>query len=120
MKNEMDQATSETPLACTLTKAEKAARKEDFQGLFEQVEQALELADGYALRFPGEASLGARLLEFIGAERACCPFVRFELAFEPNQGPIWLHLRETTVGKEIIVATFSGALEIAGVRRLLA
>jgi hypothetical protein len=28
----------------------------------------------------------------VAAERACCPFLRFELALEPEEGPIRLRI----------------------------
>lgn len=61
------------------------------------------LPDGYALRFPGEELWASRLLAFVVGERACCPFFTFEVHFEPEHGPIWLHLRGPA-GSEAIVA----------------
>jgi hypothetical protein len=61
-----------------------------------------ELTDGYALRFPGSDTWANTLLQFITYERACCPFFTFALTFEPEQGPIWLHLRGPEGVKAII------------------
>ncbi len=55
-------------------------------------EELRELADGFALRFPADASLILLLAEFITLERICCPFLRFSLDVEPNGGPVWLRL----------------------------
>ncbi len=61
-------------------------------------------ADGYALRFPGEARWLATLAEFIRFERACCPFLRFELHAEQQDGPLWLRLRGPVGVKEFLAA----------------
>ena len=49
--------------------------------------------DGYAFRFPDDGDRAHRLLDLIQAERQCCRFFTFELAFEPDGGPIWLRVR---------------------------
>jgi hypothetical protein len=104
MQNNQDQAAHQPPLVCTLSEAEKAERRDEFGGLFTQVAQLQELADGYAFRFAGDEALLPRLLEFIHAERACCQFFTFELAFEPELGPIWLRLRGAEGVKEIVAS----------------
>ena len=84
--------TDEVPLACTLSESALVTREQEVKGLFKQVQQVNELADGYALRFPGDDTWANQLMQFIAFERACCPFFTFALVFEPRQGPIWLHL----------------------------
>src|SRR5690348_6481687 len=85
--------TQETPIACNLSGAELATRGDEVKNLFEETEQVMELEDGYAFRFPCSDEYATRLLEFTLAERRCCPFFTFELAFEPNEGQVWLRLR---------------------------
>ena len=80
------------PITCSLSGHERVERGEEVSDLFKGVQQVHELADGYAYRFPGNEEWGSRLLKFIVGERSCCPFFTFELSFEPNQGPIWLHI----------------------------
>ncbi len=48
-------------------------------------------------------------MEFITAERECCPFFRFELIVEPDDGPVWLRLR----GSDEVKAFVFGELGIA-------
>jgi hypothetical protein len=93
-------------LVCTLTDDEKAARRDDTDPLFAHVERIEELADGYAVRFPGDETLLPRLAEFIRAERDCCQFFTFELVAAPGLGPIWLRLRGPD-GVKTIVAGWS-------------
>jgi hypothetical protein len=92
----------DTPLACTLTASQQKTRNTELQTLFKHVQQTNELSDGYALRFPGDETWANTLVQFITYERACCPFFTFELVFEPQQGPIWLHLRGPEGVKAIV------------------
>jgi hypothetical protein len=90
----INEATADAPVACRLTDAEQRARQQVLQReVFGGVEERRELADGYALRFPGDAAWLETLAAFIRFERDCCPFFTFELRCEPQSGPLWLHLR---------------------------
>lgn len=51
-----------------------------------------ELPDGYALKFPNRDAWISRAVEPIVAERKCCAFFGFTLAFESSGGPVWLHV----------------------------
>jgi len=102
MKQIEELITDEVPLACTLTETEQVTRKLEVKDLFKHVQQVNELADGYALRFPGDDTWANDLLQFITFERACCQFFTFALFFEPKQGPIWLHIRGPEGVKTII------------------
>lgn len=83
----------ELAIACKLSEAEQALREEKLaRDIFSNCQEVAEMAEGYAFRFPGEAEWAAKLVEFIGFERKCCPFFTFELAFEPQEGPMWLRL----------------------------
>lgn len=93
MAKNLDLQASELPIACSLSERERVVRGEEVSDLFKDVQQVRELADGFAYRFPGDEEYGSRLLEFIMGERSCCLFFTFELVFEPNQGPAWLHVR---------------------------
>jgi hypothetical protein len=79
-------------IACSLSAAQKVERGAAFADLFADAEDVAELPDGYALRFPSQDAWITRAAELITAERKCCPFFRFALAFEPNGGPVWLHI----------------------------
>ena len=93
MKQDGELFTDEVPLACTLAGSEQVTRNAEVVELFKDVQQVNELADGYALRFPGSDIWANKLIQFITVERGCCPFFTFALVFEPKQGPLWLHLR---------------------------
>lgn len=81
------------PIACNLT---DAAFQERRAGVLKTVKGAVmeikELEDGYAYRFPSDEIWIPELTKLITVERACCPFLRFNLRIEPSSGPIWLEL----------------------------
>jgi hypothetical protein len=130
MQQDVEMFTDEVPLACTLTRSELVTRKQEVNGLFKYVQQVNELADGYALRFPGSDTWANDLMQFITFERACCPFFTFALVFEQKlgtnpshqrrcastaaqsggtsgEGSIWLHLR----GPEGVKAIVEGMID---------
>ncbi len=95
-------------IACLLSEREAAIRSEELAGgLFTAVEEVGELPDGYAYRFSSDGSQLEPLLEFIAAERCCCPFLTFELAFEPHGGPLWLRMRGSPRVKAFIADAFN-------------
>ena len=108
MQQDVELYTDEVPLACTLTESEQVTRKPKVNDLFKHIQQVNELADGYALRFPGSDTWANELIQFITFERACCPFFTFALVFEQKEGPIWLHLR----GPEGVKAIIEGMMDI--------
>jgi hypothetical protein len=113
MEQDTEFFTDEVPLACTLTGSEQVTRSGEVNELFKDVQQVKELADGYAFRFPGSDAWANTLLQFITFERGCCPFFRFALVFEPEQGPIWLHLSGPEGVKAIIENMMHPHVEMA-------
>ena len=100
-------------IACLLSEREAAIRGEELAGgLFTAVEEVAELLDGYGYRFPSDGSQLEPLLEFIAAERRCCPFLTFELAFEPHGGPLWLRMRGSPQVKAFIAEAFNTRLAL--------
>ncbi len=100
-------------IARLLSEREAAIRSEELAGgLFAAVEEVAELPDGYAYRFSSEASQLEPLLAFIEAERRCCPFLTFEIAFEAHGGPNWLRLRGSPQVKAFIAETFNSRVAL--------
>jgi hypothetical protein len=98
-------------IACLLSEREAAIRGEELAGgLFAAVEEIAEFPDGYGYRFVSDGSQLEPLLEFIAAERRCCPFLTFELAFEPYDGPLWLRMRGSPQVKAFIAEAFNTRL----------
>ncbi len=101
----MSDIPEETPLACSLSAEELRARSYENSSRFARAQEVQELADGYTFTFPaGEAQ---DLLEFVLAERSCCPFFTFELVFPSPHQVIYLTVRGASGVKEIVAAMAS-------------
>ena len=89
---------SDIVLACELQAIPREllpAHQANVQRVFASIQEVQELPTGYALRLPNETDLLQTVMAFISYERLCCPFFRFNLEIEPQQGPIWLRLTGT-------------------------
>jgi hypothetical protein len=95
----------EVALACSLTADELRVRGEENTSLFARAHDVQELADGYRFAFPADAVAAQDLLQFILAERACCPFFTFELAFPCPHQSVHLTVRGREGVKEIVRAS---------------
>ena len=102
-------ANPDVPIACNLEALSAQERERHSALLLELSGKVLEMRehpDGYAFRFAAEAGVIAEIAEWIGLERACCPFLRFSVEVEPNARPVWLRLTGAARVKEFIRATF--------------
>lgn len=98
----------ETPIACDLSALEDPKQHErDSESLWNERQELREMKDGYALRFPGSMDYAERLLDFVRRERRCCPFLTFQIIFEPEGRRIWLFLG----GDERVQAYLSNQFE---------
>ena len=70
--------TSEIPIACTLSAAERLARLQEIEALGRDALIGTG-ADG-ALRFRNDPAIRARLAAIAAAESQCCPFLDLELS----------------------------------------
>lgn len=94
-------------IACLLSEREFAIRGEELaQGLFARVVAVAELPDGYGFQFADEPATLAELTALIAAERRCCPFLAFELVFDPHNGPVWLRMRGSPRVKAFVAEAF--------------
>ena len=96
----------ELPVACNLVGGEQDRRRESVSGLLNTSRFAGELEDGYQFAFPAEAAWAMRLVEFVVAERSCCPFFRFELDFRPGGGEVLLRVRGPEGTRQFISEAF--------------
>ncbi len=86
---------SDPVLACNMAAISKELRpvhQANTERVFASVQEVRELSTGYALRLANETDLLQTVVAFLSYERLCCPFFRFKLEIEPNQGPVWLHI----------------------------
>ncbi|HEV2529013.1 MAG TPA: hypothetical protein VGT61_11260 [Thermomicrobiales bacterium] len=95
------------PVACSLDDLVLARRSDQVRReLFAGAEERIELADGYAFRFPAGGEWKRRIDEFVDVERRCCQFFRIEVSYEPGLGPIWLRLTGPEGTKAFVAETF--------------
>jgi hypothetical protein len=90
------------PLACSLTAAELKDRGEEIDVLFARAHTLRELPDGYGFAFPGGDETAQDIVQFIVAERACCPFFTFEMTFPSPHASVWLFIRGREGVKDIV------------------
>jgi hypothetical protein len=100
-------ASADLPIACSLTDADQRARGDAVAALFRHIVRTRELPDGYIFAFPPEGSRAQELLDFVFFERACCPFLTFEVMFPSPHEVVWLRLRGGAGVKEFVRASFA-------------
>lgn len=104
----MNREDKSVPLACTLAPGEFSQRREEIiHILFTRATGTRELPEGFEFIFPGEEMLVSSLMDFIKFERNCCRFLRFELIFEREHGPLHLRILGTPEAKPMIREMFA-------------
>ena len=91
-------------LACKLTDRNQIDRMNELhQTLFKKVDKTIEHKTSYDLLFQQpDDSLIAQLVEFIKFERQCCPWLNFQLTYQPNEGPVLLKMGNSVETKEMV------------------
>lgn len=82
---------AELPIACSLPERDMDERRRG--SLAQLVASASDrrlLANGASLRFAAPDEVLPLVLQVVAAERECCRFLRFELAFEAGLGALTL------------------------------
>jgi hypothetical protein len=106
-KAEQKKPARESPLACNMLALDAEARKRHktvSAQMRAAVKEVQPMPDGYAFRFAAEQATILLVSEFIARERLCCPFLRFELIAEEEEGSLWLRLRGREGVREFIKA----------------
>jgi hypothetical protein len=81
------------PLACDLSATDDPeAHGRRTKALLAEREEMRSIEGGLAFRFPATTAVAQRVLEFVEIERRCCPFLTFEIIFEPEGRALWLAL----------------------------
>ena len=109
---------NQSPLACDMTAipAEQRPRHlEKSREFFSQIEETRELPNGYEFRFADEPNVLTQLADFVSLEKLCCPFLRFEIEVEAENGPVWLRLTGREGVKEFIREEISGLTGLPGI-----
>jgi len=102
------------PIACSLSDSELQERR---GGVLQRVRRAVvqvkELETGYAYGFPADGDWLTELAKLVEFEHQCCPFLRFSIIVEPDNGSIWLENVRTSRSQRVHSSYFhfrSGAL----------
>ena len=86
----------ETPFACslekTLTKEERAHKKQIMQKMVSARIDTTEIADGYVFRFRPEAVSFTEIADWVATERICSPFFDLAIESERENGPLSLRI----------------------------
>jgi hypothetical protein len=78
---------------CTLTPEEQLAQFDDLlPGLLPLAADRIELSTGYRYRFENQPGIVSRIGNVVDRQRQCCRFFRFQLALDPDLGPITLEV----------------------------
>lgn len=77
--------------------------------MYGAVQEVQELADGYAFRLPSDSEMLLIVAEDLNYDRLCCPFIRYTLDIEPNEGPFWLRFTGGEGIKEFLRMSFESS-----------
>ena len=93
LRKETTELMKELPIACELTPAELAARREGLlAGLLEKAHERMSLSNGLRFSFAPSSEFLTTAVQMIDAERQCCRFLKFELTVEPDGGQMSLEI----------------------------
>jgi hypothetical protein len=101
----------EVPISCNWS-ALSAVQQERQRTLHRQlradVEEVVELEDGYAFRHSPDRAVLVAVAEFVSNERLCCPFFEFVITVERAGGAVWLRIAGAGEAKQVLGAEMSG------------
>ena len=97
-------ASAGQPLACRIDalNARERGRRETLVKELMTKAKIEEREDGYELEWNNTPKAYEKLVEFIGYERRCCPFLEFEVNVSGPDAPVTLVLHGTPEVKEFI------------------
>ncbi len=78
---------------CVLAPVDRESRLASVRTVFERANRCAGEQDGVLLEFPEADEIARTLLDFVLAERRCCPHFTYELCFVPEQLGITLRMR---------------------------
>ena len=107
MNGEAARESIEVPLACrwsALSAVQQERQRVLYRQLRADVQEVVELEDGYAFRHSSDRALLLAVAEFVANERLCCPFFEFGITVEGDGGPVWLRMRGEGGAKRLLEA----------------
>jgi hypothetical protein len=100
---------ADLPIVCTLSPSALRARRDGLLAdLLRQAEDCEQSPHGYRLRFAPTGEILSTIARAVDAERQCCRFLRFDIAVEPDEGPIFLELSGPPGTPEFVQALLEG------------
>ena len=95
----------EGALSCSLTSAELQDRIALLKTeIFPNLTRKEELADGFIYYFEDEGDIAIKILEFIGKEKECCPFFKFDVSVLPFEKGIALQISGSEGVKDFLLS----------------
>ncbi len=107
MDSKANSAKIEGPISCNwsaLTAVQQERQRALYRQLRADVEEVVELEDGYAFRHSPDRVVLLAVAEFVSNERLCCPFFDFGITVERAGGAMWLRI--TGAGESKLKAKF--------------
>lgn len=91
------------PIACRLSDVEFRARRNGLLAAVRRlVVSARWQANGLLLEFPSSGATLRDVVDFVVAERVCCPFLQFHLEAGPGDAPIRLSVTGPPGSREFL------------------
>ena len=91
-------------LSCSLTSEELQNRIALLRTeIFPKLKKKVELEEGYIYYFDDEGDLAIKILEFIGKEKQCCPFFKFDFSVLPFKKGLALQISGSEGVKEFLL-----------------
>jgi len=100
--------TTESPIACTLTEAERPARRAEMTVIARDLVSAETHAAHAVVRLRPAAGTRERVAAFVAAESRCCAFLRMELREDPEALTLTI---DGPAGSEPVVRELVAGLE---------
>jgi hypothetical protein len=102
-------------LVCVLAPPDRATRLGTVRHVLERATGWTEQNDGVLLEFPEAEEISRMLLDFVLAERRCCPHFTYELCFAPDQRRVTLRMRASGAYLTPLIALYRALGREAGV-----
>jgi hypothetical protein len=111
MDSKVNSERIEVSVACNwsaLTTVQQERQRTLYQQLRADVQEVVELEDGYAFRHSPDRAVLLAVAEFVCNERLCCPFFEFGITVERAGGAVWLRITGAREAKQVLGAEISG------------
>ena len=111
MDSKVNSERMEVPMSCNwlaLTAVQQERQRALYQQLSADVEEVVELEDGYAFRHSPDRAMLLAVAEFVSNERLCCPFFEFGITVERAGRAVWLRITGAGEAKQVLRAEMSG------------